>query len=111
MSWLVGRNVKKSKYEGSTTDDWATVFDEYCGDFSTKIILLKNTGANSLDYEIIGDFDDLGENDVSVTSGSLASGDVLIAEITRNYYKLKLRVKSTTAGSSTSYVAKINFQV
>ena len=89
----------------------ATVFNEYCGDFSTKIVYVRNTGANSLDYEIIGDLDDLGEDDVSVTSGSLASGDVLVAEITRNYYKLKLRVRSTTAGSSTDYVAKINFQV
>jgi len=111
MGWLVGRKIKREKKTGTTTDDWETVFNEYCGDFSTKIVYVRNTGANSLDYEIIGDLDDLGEDDVSVTSGSLASGDVLVAEITRNYYKLKLRVRSTTAGASTDYVAKINFQV
>ncbi|RLF47332.1 MAG: hypothetical protein DRN20_06095 [Thermoplasmata archaeon] len=111
MTWIVGRKIKTDKKEGTTTDDWATIIDEYCGDFVNKLVLIKNTGdSNSLDYRIVGDLDDLNEDDVEIASGSLTAGSEHIERIPDNYYKLKVYLKSTSAGANTDYLVKINFQ-
>ena len=69
---------------------------------------LKNSGAtNSLDYQVLSYADYEGTVPYTEVSGTLAAGDMVqIALTTKKVARLKVQVKSTTAGSATTYIAE-----
>jgi len=87
---------------GTTADDWASALDWTVVYYLHKTITIKNTGSNSMDYKVITRAVTDG-SDYEETSGSLSAGDILKVVLNNHYYRVIIKVKSTTAGASTSY--------
>ncbi|AQQ75537.1 hypothetical protein JDFR1000234_62 [uncultured archaeal virus] len=87
---------------GNTADTYSNILDWDTRVLSSKTLILANTGANSLDYQVITRAAYNGTDFVE-TSGSLAAGDTIKIVLNSYYARVIVKVKSTTAGSATSY--------
>jgi len=91
--------------KGSTGDTYADALDWRCRELGMKTIIIGNTGSNSLHYKILvrAEYEE-GQDVEDVAETTLAAGSSAIW-----YYagyalaRIKVQVKSATAGSPTTY--------
>jgi len=104
------REYTEDSTKGETQDDYATILDWDTRVWSSKTLILTNTGTESLDYEfyVRSKFDG---KDYLETSGSLSAGDIAKIGLNMFYSRVSVRVKSSTAGSPTTYQLDYNARI
>jgi len=104
------RGYTEDSTSGETTDSYATILDWDTRIWSSKTLILTNTGTESLDYECYVR-SKLDGKDYLETSGSLASGDIAKIGLNMFYSRVQVKVKSSTAGSPTTYRLDYNARI
>ena len=95
---------------GTTTDAYATILTWDTSGMDKKELILKNTGTNSLNLTVIERAYKDG-NDYKVRDDvSVAAGDVDRSVIENYVQQVVVQVKSTTAGSATTFTLNYNGQ-
>lgn len=96
---LLDANSVTTNSDGTTYSP--IVFAKPCS--KTTTLILKNTGAQSATFKIEGCVDKDGVDWVDVkTDTALASGAITKEHVTDYYRRLRVRVRSTTGGQTTT---------
>jgi len=104
------RGYTEDTVSGETTDSYDTILDWDTRGWSSKTLILSNTGTESLDYECYVR-SKLDGKDYLETSGSLAAGDIAKIGLNMFYSRVQVRVKSSTSGSPTTYQLDYNARI